>query len=526
MHVSTADRTKKQWMALAAQAEEEGDHAGAEQALLRARAMDAGDDIIVIRLFRVLMNLGRPEAAQALAEARLAAGPVPPRLATQYILSDFQSYAVAHCLPDVQAKLALYPRGFAIRARASLAYAWHGQVETALSHARAAIAGSGTVETADMVRSALARRIFYLGHVEAADRICRMGRLGVGREADILYERLTTRTRNAANDDTTRRLFRRLLAMDDLPRRAAVVAQHVDFHWRLDGPSSDLLAEIEAQLGVGGDARDGRLHLMKIALAMQLGERDVALATLRARPDLWKKASACLPVAKLVHDHDLGGGGSDADVIAYAGLFDALCRSEDVLRERLGDPARSCAVVGNSSCEMGRGNGARIDAHGDVVRFNRFRTDPPFDRDYGAKTTVLVRAGNDRPEIGVNIPPRTLILISSGSIAYRGRAWQASRRLQEQGHILTVFPPLFHAELSRKLVASPSSGLSFVYLMKALRGTLRRQDYFGFAFVDQIGEQAKSAHYFEQVKPSTMHKWDKELEMFDSLFAGEDAVRG
>jgi len=153
-----------------------------------------------------------------------------------------------------------------------------------------------------------------------------------------------------------------------------------------------------------------------------------------------------------------------------------------------------------------------------VVRFNRFNIDPPFDEDYGSRLTILVRAGNDKPDIGANLPPNTLIVLSSGSTLYRGRAWRAAKRLRDEGHVLCVFPQKIHTELSRRLSASPSSGLSFVYLLKAVRGRLSRDDCFGFSFVDQIRANPASAHYFEAAKASTVHQWGKEREIFDSLF--------
>lgn len=514
------DLTSRQWKAIATRAEHEDDAVLAVTALTNALAMDGRDEATVVKLFRLLRADGHVARALAVAEKAFDGGMVSSRLTSIYILADFTGYQLADCLPDVEAKLRIYRHHPAVHGRAAVCHAWHGDIDRALTHARIAIRQAQGADMADMIRLLLARRLYQLNHREAADGVCRMGRRTADDKADILYDRLLIRTGNAANDGTTHRLFAQLLALEGFPRRTELVAQHVDFLWRLTGPAVTLLDEIDAHFASAPTQDVTSLLLMKLAMAMQLGDDALALRILRAQPALTRKASACLPVARLLRDHGYGDGTAvDRDVEAYATLYDELADSETVLRQRLGDPHVSCAVVGNSACEIGRGNGPTIDAHEEVVRFNRFDTSPPYDRDYGRKTSILVRVGNDKPEIGVDLPPGTLVLISSGSILYRGRAWRAALRMRQEGHRLCVFPQRFHTQLSKMVVGSPSSGLSFVHLLKSLRGTLRREDFFGFAFVDQIGEQPKSAHYFEAARPSFVHKWDKELEIFNSLFA-------
>ncbi|WP_448538084.1 glycosyltransferase family 29 protein [Sphingobium yanoikuyae] len=509
----------REWKAIAAQAEDDEDLALAATALKHVLRHDARDEASIIRLFRLLNGGGQQGQALAIAEQAFADGVASSRLMGMYVLSDFTSYNLPGSLPDVDAKLKRFRHHPAVEGRAAVAYAWHGDVDRALNHARVAITRAGDAPTADTIRLLLARRLYQLSHRDAADRICRMGRQSPDLRPAILFDRLLVRTGNAANDATTRQLFRQLLAMDDFPRRTELVAQHIDFRWRLTGPSSALLDEIDQHLASGPRQDVIPLTLMKLSMAMQLGDEVLALQTLRSQPELARKASACLPVARLLRDHGTGTDAPvDPEVAAYASLYDELADSEAVLRKRLGNPDVTCAVVGNSSCEIGRGHGGQIDAHDEVVRFNRFDTSPPFDRDYGSRTTILVRVGNDRPEIGLNLPLNTLVVISSGSILYRGRSWRAALRMRDEGHQLCVFPQRFHTQLSKMVIGSPSSGLSFVHLLKALRGTLRREDFFGFAFVDQIGSQAKSAHYFEAAKPSAVHQWDRELEIFNAMF--------
>ncbi|WP_019903261.1 tetratricopeptide repeat protein [Methylobacterium sp. 77] len=511
--------TKRQLKALGSEAEEAGNLVLAEEAYERALAIDPDDKEIVIKLLRVLIATKNTRRAHQLAEDAFANGQANTRILQMYVLSDFNSYTIAHCLDDVRAKLIAFPGHVAVSARAAIAFTWHGDLDEARIHARSAVSKAPDPGLSDIVRLILARRVLNFGYPDMADWICRIGRVGKGQDDAILYDRLIIRTGNAANDATTHRLFHRLLTVEDFPRRAELVEEHVDFLWRFNGPSHELLREIDDHLERMPDADNDALLLMKVCLAMQLGNEDIALQVLRTHPRLTAKISACLPVAKLVHRHRLDGPSKpDPDLASYAALYDALATSEAVLRQRLGDLSSSCAVVGNSPCEIGRGHGAKIDAHDDIVRFNRFKIDPPFDTDYGSRLTILVRAGNDKPDIGIDLPAETLIIISSGSTLYRGRAWRAAKRLRDEGHTLCVFPQTIHTELSQKLSGSPSSGLSFVYLLKALRGTLNRDDCFGFSFIDQIDANPASAHYFEPAKASMLHRWKKEREIFDSLF--------
>ena len=161
----------REWKAIAAQAEDEEDLALAATALDHLLKQNARDDILLARLFRVYSNGGQRQKALQLAESAFADGVRGRRLTSMYILSDFTSYNLPNCLDDIEAKLALFRHNPAVEGRAAMAYAWHGDVDRALDHARVAIARADEAATADMIRLMLARRVYQLSHRDAADRI-------------------------------------------------------------------------------------------------------------------------------------------------------------------------------------------------------------------------------------------------------------------------------------------------------------------------------------------------------------------
>ncbi|MHC1999564.1 glycosyltransferase family 29 protein [Methylobacterium sp. CM6241] len=507
---------------LAKEADELGQNELAIQYLKELYSINSDNEEVNIKYIRVLIKNKDTSTAEDIAEKYYQLGSPSAKIVQMYALLDYNTYTIPSCLDLVERKLKIFPDHCAIHARASVAYCWHGDIERAKRHARKAMALSDNETVAETIRRCLAKRIYNFGHEDTADWICRIGRVGRSVDHEILYDRLLIRTGNAADNPTTYRLFKKLLAIDNFAQRADLIEDYVDFTWRLDGPSIALVEMIDEHVARHPADIQDSLLLMRISLLVQLGLDDRALVTLDERPALKSKFRGCLSVAKLIQSHRLAvPPEAAADVEAYADLYGQLARSEAVLRERLSDECRSIAVVGNSSCEIGRNNGQRIDAHDDVVRFNRFDTDPPYDVDYGRKTTILVRHGADKTDFELRDDGASLVIISSGSILYRGRAWRAAKRLHDDGRTLCVFPQRFHTELSGLIKGSPSSGISFIYLLNQLRPKLRREDFFGFSFTDQIESSQCSAHYFEKAKPSFVHQWKNERDLFDSLFDNE-----
>ena len=177
----------------------------------------------------------------------------------------------------------------------------------------------------------------------------------------------------------------------------------------------------------------------------------------------------------------------------------------------------SLAVVGNSPCELGAAQGAAIDQHAQVVRFNAFDLSAPYDQDYGRRVDWVVRsaASDANLELDPQYQHKTVVISYIGFLA-RFRGWPLVQRLQAAGHRVCCYPAALHQGLITTLQRSPSAGLSVVWLLKQLRAAdAPVVDYYGFAFTDQVGNTATSSHYFEQAVPSLRHAWQQERQYFE-----------
>lgn len=177
----------------------------------------------------------------------------------------------------------------------------------------------------------------------------------------------------------------------------------------------------------------------------------------------------------------------------------------------------SLAVVGNSPCELGSGQGHAIDQHAQVVRFNAFDLSAPYDQDYGRRVDWVVRsaAQDANLELDPQYQHKTVVISYIGLLA-RFRGWPLIQRLQAAGHQVCAYPAQLHQGLIQTLQRSPSAGLSMVWLLKQLRAAdAPVVDYYGFAFTDQVGHAATSSHYFEQAVPSLRHAWQQERAYFE-----------
>lgn len=182
----------------------------------------------------------------------------------------------------------------------------------------------------------------------------------------------------------------------------------------------------------------------------------------------------------------------------------------------LAEPARRIAVVGNAPSETGRGRGADIDGHDLVVRFNRFRTDPPFDRDYGTRTSVQVRPQGRDPSYRA-AGPLDGIVLSGLQNRLRSRSWLLIAELQAAGERVGFFPADVQTRLVARLGRAPSAGLTMTAALVERRGGTGGLGTFGFSFTDQIGPQAGPAHYFDRKAPVARYDWPGEAALFTAL---------
>lgn len=241
------------------------------------------------------------------------------------------------------------------------------------------------------------------------------------------------------------------------------------------------------------------------ALSEVVGRYSELLAHSRQHPAIaWVKINTT-PAAELTEERAL-----------WSAYQQVVQDSEHAWAE-LADPVHQIAVVGNSPCERGRGQGAQIDQHDRVIRFNAFDLAAPYAPDYGTRVDWVVRsaASDANLELDPQYQHKTVVISYIGFLA-RFRGWPLVQRLQAAGHRVCCYPAHLHQGLIQTLQRSPSAGLSMVWLLKQLRASaIHAVDYYGFAFTDQIGESATSSHYFEQATPSLRHAWQQERGCFE-----------
>ena len=293
--------------------------------------------------------------------------------------------------------------------------------------------------------------------------------------------------------------------------------------WLYEGPSETLLHDI---LSYGEKARekDHQVMLLReaLALAFLIGDPALVKRLLTSYPELEQSYDLVLPLAGYLASRGVSSALADdrARVLEFADLHAKLNEGSSSLMDLLRDKTRSIAIVGNSPCELGSGNGRSIDGHDLVARFNRFSVDDKFARDYGRKCTLHVRHPEDE-DINNESLASDWTVINRPDLIYRQRRWSNVLALSKAGANLSALPVGFHQHLYRSLRGEPSGGITFCALVKSVRGHLSRKSCFGFSFVDQIGELPTSAHYFRNARPSLKHRWTREKAMLEELTASD-----
>jgi tetratricopeptide (TPR) repeat protein len=275
-----------------------------------------------------------------------------------------------------------------------------------------------------------------------------------------------------------------------------------------------LFAEIQPPDGtLAGDIAD---------MLWNLGYHDRLLIFYNENRELLLPVKERLSVAYACINFDPGRERSE-DVNMAARLLATSAQvkiSNEQIWGTLAAPECSIAVVGNSNSETGRARGAEIDAHDHVIRFNDFRVDPPFDEDYGRKTTLIVlNAGRSKLPARLKTwskvdGPKPMLIFCEQHFAERSQRWDELTSLVEDGFKIAFIPPQLAKELIDRHPRTASSGLKLAWAMSSIRATRTGVNYYGFSFTDQIGPHAQSSHYFERSRPSHKHHWQQEAELF------------
>lgn len=328
---------------------------------------------------------------------------------------------------------------------------------------------------------------------------------------NVLLDSFLLRLRCRVPDRSNEALFRRLLKARP-PQLGVAVTEWLNHRWRYEGPSADQLDEFTEVAREYGLQKDQLLSAC-LALAARIACWDYVEQLLESFPKLVRHYKNILPLADYL---SITGKGDD-EVMRYAQLYRSICDETEALSERIGSNDVSCAIVGNSPCEKGTGNGTLIDEHDVVVRFNYFELGPDYERDYGSKFTIHGRGPGASRELAERSLRADQTVICTYDFTHLKRNWSRFLDLWQQGARLACLPLGFHRSLQEELKAEPSLGLAFLTFVKSVRGQLSKESCFGFSFVDQIGPSAMSAHYFDDNAPALTHRWVEERAIFERL---------
>ncbi len=159
---------------------------------------------------------------------------------------------------------------------------------------------------------------------------------------------------------------------------------------------------------------------------------------------------------------------------------------------------KSIAVVGNAGTEIGTGNGEEIDAHDIVIRFNNYPMEG-YERDYGTKTDVWIRVGNNEVEprnirsyrFVILEPdlPRTLLRFDVVDL------WV--RYLECFPQKIFYMDKEFNTRMREETgMYCPSSGCKMIYFLYQALGSLEHVHLYGFSL---LSEQKDYGHYYDNL---------------------------
>ncbi|MBB3981422.1 hypothetical protein GGR44_001069 [Sphingobium fontiphilum] len=311
---------------------------------------------------------------------------------------------------------------------------------------------------------------------------------------------------------------------DDVVRRAQLAPCWADmncrgaiyrYRWLREGPSASLIADLRqahAERPANLVFRD-----LLYATAGEAGLLADVLGPMDDEQHRWRleeDAARSLPLAQYLASH---GFARKMHSHRFRLMFDAMQREATHFLSVLADPAQSVAVVGNSPIEVGKGRGAAIDAHRQVIRFNDYSVAPPFDRDYGVRTDFAVRTIINKDTLKPDSYPQDTVVLLRHVVFRMSRDWDHILDLYEGGMRFGYLPWSCYHAAAMRVRATPSVGLIVATALAERRGALSRDDFFGFSFLDQL-EGERRAHYFSAERPSMIHDWEAEAAIFESLF--------
>lgn len=186
--------------------------------------------------------------------------------------------------------------------------------------------------------------------------------------------------------------------------------------------------------------------------------------------------------------------------------------------ETILDSRGDFCIVGNSPKEIDSGNGARIDSHKTVIRFNAFSTRHPFCEDYGKRTDIWVRMPRNVGLTDRVAPSIKQVIIGGSNWMHRmsDGVFLFSALLRDYGSV-GVVPFDVYKCLVYELGTIPSSGLQILYWIYSLIGPIPAECLYGFEMTDQ--PKHKDRQYGATTQQIVRHDWERERTFFESLIS-------
>jgi hypothetical protein len=395
-----------------------------------------------------------------------------------------------------------------------------GDHARALKTASALLALPPPQASSEALRFVLAARAVLIhGSASLADTLVALGRKDLEPPTSLALDQFLLRMRCRVQDAHNDSLFHSLTSPPS-PHAATAARERIWHRWRYLGPSHDLLAETLTLADSLPPDLARAVRAEAVSLALRIADPAAASRLLTLDPKLQLEYSRRLPLASFLREKgaaSLPSTEHQQHLSSLAALHEGITDHGRRLAQAASDPSTSLAIIGNSPCEIGLAKGSAIDAHDVVARFNFFSANPSFSADYGNKFSWHVRGGKKDPALARRSLTADLTILCQFDFLHHRRDWDYFLDLSAQGAKLATLPDGAHLPLQRELHAEPSLGLAFCSFVHSLRGKLPRSSCFGFSFIDQIGKDASSAHYFEPATPSLTHRWDHELAIFDRL---------
>jgi hypothetical protein len=169
--------------------------------------------------------------------------------------------------------------------------------------------------------------------------------------------------------------------------------------------------------------------------------------------------------------------------------------------------SRGICVVGNAGALAGQGLGARIDAAGTVIRFNRFQSNVDQATDIGSRTSVWVTS----PSYQGPRPDVDWVVVSGPDMCFQLRNWALlTPRLLAARPVLSV-PLSVWRDLVKVLNAPPSAGVLMLAWLCRLGG--------GWAGITAagIGVGTQGRYHLADLRKraGTRHAWAAEASLIE-----------